>query len=284
MNKISVFFKSLMMLFVWSGRFLKSRYRNIGIQRNNQSRPVAILGNGASLKDTINNGFSSEMDYCLVNFSPLSELFFIIKPKYYIMADGEFFKPHIKENINKVAQLSLLLKKVTWNLTIFVPFNHLEVARTKYQQNENITIAAFNNNELNDNFAFKKIEYKLFSMGLAAPVFMNVGVAAIYCLINCGYHKLYLYGMEHSWLKLIYVDKDNYVCMNDVHYYDKGEDNVTKKMYLGDRPEKLHEQLRFQATTFAAYWELKGYSDYLGDVEIINKTKGSFIDAFEKEY
>lgn len=79
------------------------------------------------------------------------------------------------------------------------------------------------------------------------------------------------------------MDQDNFVCMNDVHYYDKGNSNVIR-MYVRNRPERLHEQLRYQATTFASYWELKGYADYLGDVEIINKTKDSFIDAFNKEY
>ncbi len=283
MRGLISFFRSLMMLLAWSGRFIKPNNRNIGIKRIEQKRPVAILGNGASLNDTIKNGLSTEIDYCLVNFSPLSDLFFIIKPKYYVLADGAFFRPQRKDHVEKVSQLSLVLRKVDWKLQIFVPVIFLKEAREKFGRNDHIFIAAFNKNEINDSFSFKRIEYTLFKKGLATPILMNVGVASIYCLINSGYRCINLYGMEHSWIKLLSVDKDNYVCMKDVHYYDNDKNHDTK-MYIGNRPERFHEQLRFQATTFASYWELKGYADYLGNVEIINKTKDSFIDAFRKDY
>ena len=35
---------------------------------------------------------------------------------------------------------------------------------------------------------------------------------------------------------------------------------------------------------FDSYWDLRYFADAIGNVRILNKTRGSFIDAFDRDY
>ena len=283
MHKIKLFIDSILELVRWFLYHLKEERHPIYIKRMQQDKPIAILGNGDSLLKIANSEIDRTIDYCLVNFSPVSKLFFVIKPKYYILCDQDFFIQPTEAIKTKVHELIESVKQIDWPIFLFVPYVFKQHAYAMFGENTNITFLPFNKTSFTDEFLFKRLEYKLFSKGLASPVLMNVGVAALFCLINAGYKKIYLYGMEHSWIKLIFVDKENNLCVDDRHYYDQDKNNV-KILKVGERSQRMHEQLRNQALAFAAYWEIKGYANYIGGVEIVNKTEDSFIDAFKKEY
>lgn len=284
MISIISFVNSSLELIKWAYLHFAHEFHPNYLKRETKSRPVAIMGNGVSLQKIANSGeIDRSIDYCLVNFSPLSEWFFLVKPQYYVLADDGFFRKNHEVLKEKIENLVKVVNKIDWKITLLVPYVFKKRAEELFGGNKNITIIPFNRTALSDGFAFNKIKYWLFKKGLATPVLMNVGVASLYCLVNLGFSKIYLYGMEHSWIKLLSVDKENRLCMNDVHFYDGQKQENIRYMKLGGRPERLHEQLRFQAMTFASYWDLNGYADYLGGVEIINKTEDSFIDAFKKE-
>ena len=102
----------------------------------------------------------------------------------------------------------------------------------------------------------------------------NISNAAIFCAINSGYKKIYLYGVEHSWLKSFDVDPVNHkIYANDSHYY--------KNEYI--RYYKRGEYcrvLRNQYLTFKSHFMLRDYADS-ENIKIVNKTKNSFIEAYE---
>ena len=87
--------------------------------------------------------------------------------------------------------------------------------------------------------------------------------------------------MEHSWLESLSVDKNNNILLENKHFYDKKEVKREEfKKWNGDK-YKLHEVLYDFGRMFESYWEIR---DYIRDknIEIINKSPNSFIDAFKK--
>lgn len=271
--------------FIDLGRWLKGYLRR-EVHRNYlisepQNNLIRIIGNGPSLADVAPELKAvPEIDYCMVNFSPLSDLFFRIKPKYYILTDDAFFIDVVSVK-QRVDMLREKVSLINWNIYLLVPYIHLKEAKRRYGVNHNINFVPFNRGYLSDGFKFKGLEMYLFEHGMASPRLMNVVVAALYCLLTLGYKKIELYGVEHSWMKQLFVDDDNYVCMEDPHFYDTGKNKVV--LYTAGRPERIWEQLRNQADTFAAYGELQLYADKLGAI-VINKTRGSYIDSFKREY
>ena len=281
---MNAFFVNLLDLIKWIGRYIIRDHKAGKFpNRNTIDRPVAILGNGSSLKEALTFLQSLNYDFCVVNFSANSEFFFKLKPHFYVMVDPTFFVPTPRHK-NNVKNLEDNISKVDWDMFIFVPNSYIKIAQERYKNgNDHIYIYGFSQNHFSENFSLTKLKYMLYTINLAGPIITNVGVASLFCMINSGFKEIHLYGMEHSWIKLIHVDKNNFVCMKDTHYYDNKEVEPIK-LYYQNRPERLHEQLRFQAAAFAAYWDIKGYTDYLGSVKIINNTPESFIDAFDKMY
>ena len=80
------------------------------------------------------------------------------------------------------------------------------------------------------------------------------------------------------------VNNDNVVCLKNQHFYNM-ETEYTP-FYISDPNGpvfKMHEALNAFSKMFYGYICLQEYADYIGDVKIINRTKGSFIDAFNRE-
>ena len=89
--------------------------------------------------------------------------------------------------------------------------------------------------------------------------------------------------LEHSWTKLLTVNDDNDVCLYNPHFFDKNDVEVRtfKEIHHATSGWRMHEVLMAYAMMFESYWVLRDYADYL-HVDIINKTEGSFIDAFRR--
>ena len=87
-------------------------------------------------------------------------------------------------------------------------------------------------------------------------------------------------GLEHSLMKDIKVKAKNDVVLINRHYY--GDVEHVWRDYEGN-PIKLVDFLTSQLQTFTGHLSLRSFADYLGDVRIINRTKGSYIDAYERE-
>ena len=66
------------------------------------------------------------------------------------------------------------------------------------------------------------------------------------------------------------------------HFYDKEEVSKTVFKGLDGKPWKLHEVLYAYGRMFKSYWEI---NDYIKgkNINIINKSPNSFIDAFKKD-
>lgn len=243
------------------------------IKSENREKNLVILAGGPSLKNDIENIDFNSSDISVVNAFFQSPWFKRLKPHYYVVADPVFFRR--EEN------LSPIIRDVDWDMVLLVPTIAWKNMKNLHSvPNKNITILPYNSLPYN---GFECIKYKLYENGLSMPKVQNVLVASIFTGINLGYKEIRLYGVDHSWTKTLGVNSQNEVCAVDDHFYDKNEstfspywkDPETKEMF------KMHELLRAFAQMFESYHVLRGYADYKG-VRIVNCTKESFIDAFER--
>lgn len=254
--------------------FCRSGFRNYN-KNEIQNKPVSILANGPSLLDS--DFRSLDCEYCLLNNSPASSLFWELKPKYYILADPLYFTENMGVMERKV--YDTLREKLDWRLTIFVPLGYRKKA-LKLFSGMSVQVIPFRGGVYKD-ISNKSMKHFLYRHGLALPRVQNVVIGAIGCLMGKGFKEINLYGVDHSWTTALIVNQDNVVCLKDSHYYDKEVTSTPWYKVTGEH-YKIHECLRDIAQMFASYWDLRLYADNIG-VRIYNCTQNSFIDAFVRK-
>lgn len=250
----------------------------------NQMKPVSpgselrILGNGNSLND-LNFEEDSSVHYMVVNRHVLSENYVEIKPIYYVLADPYFFK-HV-EGLSILKQIN---EKTVWSMTLFVPFTK-EIKRKLHLilNNRQIKIVYYNIGSTCSRL--KSIRYLCYQLQLAMPVVQNVLVASIMLGIIHKYSLIELYGVDHSWTKYLYVDQNNVVYLDNPHFFDKHKmppKPLKEIQHTDEYPFYLI--LKNYSRMFESYWEIKKYLiDCQIPCRIVNRSKGSFIDAFVKD-
>jgi hypothetical protein len=260
---------------------LLSKYRVVlpKIQHNN----LIILANGPSLNDAIRDEdiTLSNSDILCVNLFPLSRFWNLLKPQYLVILSLEFLYGKSENSNEKLLELnSVLLSQTNWPVVVFVPYN-LNLQDHPISQittNSNITIQKINTTPVEGNI---RIAHWLFQTNLGMPRPHNVLIPSLMLGINMGYRQIEIYGADHSWLKDISVDDKNRALINQKHFYDLNKTSSKPMHYKGARPRRLHEILHKFYLSFKGYHTIKAYSEIKG-VRILNKTNGSFIDAFDR--
>lgn len=242
-----------------------------------KGKQLIILGNGPSLRATIDNDLDTLLSHDLmaVNFAALTDDFFKLRPKYYMLADGHFFNAfHSDPNVKNLWER---ISNVSWRMTLLIPIRFKHLVKPLIMNSTSIKLRYFN---LTPVEGFKWLKYLLFSIGAGMPRPRNVLIPAIMEGIRLGFDKIVLYGADHSWTKTLDVDKDNFVVSVQPHFYKDNEDEHkrVRETYKGLR---LHDVLGSMTIAFKSYWEIAGYAEKKR-VEIINATPDSMIDAFRR--
>jgi hypothetical protein len=280
MTKISIIKKNIKFFFQTFEFILKtilfsnfkSKKELLTISNRKQNSKIRILGNGNSLKK---GGFiDRNYDYMVLNDYFLSESYYEVKPLYYLVADPYYF--YTEEGINKIKEITLI---TNWKMYLFISYIKGKKSFFKKMETDCVKICLYNSSSFE---SFRNIKHLFFDKMLAMPIVQNVLVGGIMVSIWLDYKTIELYGVEHSWLGLLSVDNDNNVLILDKHFYDK--EDVSKTVFKGvdGKPWKLHEVLYAFARMFESYWEI---NDYIKgkNINIINKSPDSFIDAFKKD-
>ncbi len=236
-----------------------------------QSVKIRILGNGNSL---VKGDFiDRQYDYMVVNRYYLSESYYEVKPLYYVIADPYFFTTE-----EGIAQIEKIISVTKWQMFLLLPYSKGKNIFLKESENDYVKIIFYNTSNFK---GFNGLRTFFYNKMLAMPITQNVLVASIMLSIWLKYNTIELYGVEHSWLESLSVDKNNNILLENKHFYDKKEVKREEfKKWNGDK-YKLHEVLYDFGRMFESYWEI---SDYIRNknIEIINKSPNSFIDAFKK--
>ncbi len=237
---------------------------------------IVILGNGPSLRETIDKHFNwlSARTLMAVNFAANSPEFQRLKPQRYILADPHFFDA--VESDGNVARLWKNLQEARHAMTLHVPASRLRQARALVSAGKS-RLETFN---LTPVEGHEWLTHTLFDMRLGMPRPRNVMIAAIMAAIWCGYRRIYLAGADHSWSRTLSVDDTNRVVSVQPHFYsdDSKERDRVAAEYAGYR---LHDILNSLTVAFHSYHEIRRYAESRG-VAIINVTPGSMIDAFPR--
>jgi hypothetical protein len=242
------------------------RYRNCNVGAIN------VLGNGPSCHDTFNHNISSNEKIMVVNFMALTDYFFEYKPEFYVLIDPD----HLKDDSDKLRMLYEALRKVDWSMELFVPASYRKQAEFLVQNN-NITVKFINFNYLPGD---SKAVFYLYQKNIATPRFQNVIVACLYASINLGFKEIKLHGVESSEFQMFEINEKNEVLLNTEHSYGNATRNLTSegKILKGE----FWKYLRLYTFMLEGYSQIKSYSDFVG-CNIINYTKKSFIDSFDKK-
>lgn len=243
-----------------------------------EGRGIVIMGNGPSLRQTIDNDseWLLSHDLMAVNFAANTPDFFNLRPGYYVLADGHFFSG--TQTDPNVAKLWDAFGRISWPITLWVPSKTLHLAKALTLHNDNITLKTFNLTPLEGN---KALVHRLMDAGLGMPRPRNVMIPAIMAAIREGFKKIWLCGADHTWTRTLSVDDENFVVSIQPHFYednDKEHERV-RSTYAGLH---LHDVLGSMTVAFKSYWDIADYARARG-IEIINATPGSMIDAFPRK-
>ena len=266
-----IFLRTAFRTLLFGFRLLKRLNISRQITKVKSGDALTILANGPSLKNDIDDIDLTCGDFSVLNDFNLSPLYKKIKPSYYVLADPYYFLCN--------DSIMPFINGVDWKMKLIVPYSawkKLEILRDL--PNKNVEVIPFHTVEYDGFECFRNWIYK---KGLAMPRVQNVLALSIFSAINLGYKKIKLYGVDHSWTECIRVNSLNEVCQINAHFFDTAEVELSPWKKCSGEQYKMHEILRDLSNMFESYHLLKRYSDYMGS-KIINCTKDSFIDAFER--
>lgn len=237
---------------------------------------LVILGNGPSLNTTVSESldFLKSRQMLAVNFAVNTDLFFELKPQYYVLADPHFFKRKEQENVQQLWHN--LDERVDWNMTLFIPSN-VKASEVELK-NTNIKVCVYN---LTPVEGYNWFENWAYGQGLGSPRPRNVLIPSLMLAIRMNFKNIYLAGADHSWPKTLSVDDENHVVSIQPHFYvDKEkEQNRVKTDYMN---YPLHQIMYSFYVAFKSYFTIQRFAVKCG-IKVWNITPGSFIDAFPRK-
>ena len=251
---------------------------------NAEKNTIKILGNGPSLKDVIAESKQDlkESDLFAVNKFCLSQAYGQLKPTHYIMADPDFFADEGSDEIKKMKEevRQSFEEKTDWKMNIFVPNSAVAKAYGDklVQKNPNVSMYYFSPLSIDGPQWFRHWCYE---RGVGMPFVGNVIVAANILAINMGYAQIELYGAEHSIHTQAYVNDDNQVALEYKYFDGSSAEFVFWDDLDPTKPQKYHQFLTHWTDTFKSYHAIASYAKSR-HCKIVNMTKESYIDAFER--
>lgn len=282
--KIGIFFNTIvsaLSVLLFSSRKVARKITSLYSVRN---VPATVLANGPSAGSIVNErrDLLEGTDILAVNYFANTDSFWSLTPKYYIILDPGCFQENFvvssednpSNEFEKTINLCNNLNSVTWDFTFFVPaVNYVKQFIDKHITNDNIKVVYFNTTKI---FGGKHFCHRMLKKNLGLPGSRNVSCAAIQLLANIGYKDIYLYGVEFSWTKTMDVDIENgKMYFNDRHFYSKSEIR-----YFGKGGYKWWLSSIIEMLT-----ETEKVADYANTegIRVVNRTQGSFVDAFDYE-
>ena len=246
------------------------------LKNQGRGKDAYVLANGPALKSVMDKYLAKLKgnDCIVLNFFGNTDVFRLLKPKYYVLLDPAFFGGDSNERINEsIKRLIDNFQRVDWNMTLFVPASNGVINNAEKRiNNARIKVVPFNATRI---VGFKGFRNWMYAHNMGLPSTKNVLFPAIMLMLNLGYEHVYLYGAEFSWVKTYNVDEENgKIYTDDVHFY--GNDRI----YL-EKGRFCFDIGCFHDALLCTYM-IQEYAEHVGRL-VINRTPGSFIDAFSYE-
>lgn len=252
-------------------KILLTRRRGPDITAQQRLKPLIILGNGPSLRQTIDNHTPALLSHptMAVNFAANTPEFFTLKPEFYVLAD-----PHFTNTSDpNVASLISAINRADWPLTLLLPYG----MNLPGLSNPRVTVMRFPAVGVEGARSLRSFAIRR-RLGMPRP--RNVMVCAIMCGIWLGFTDIFITGADHSWTRTLSVDSSNRVVTIQPHYYKESESEEERvaSVYTDIR---LHQILESFSIAFRAYHDIADFTSRNG-INVYNASPGSFIDAFPR--
>jgi len=249
------------------------------------SDELTLLANGPSLAGDLPRllaGARAGSDFLAVNYFAEHEAFERLRPAYYVLSDPMFFRPSAQCG-RAAALYRTLARKVAWPMTLYVQYYNPE--RFDYRAalpNALIRIVPFHTQSYR---GFRQLEFRLYRRGLGSANFGTVIQHGEYIGLLLGYRTLHLYGVDHTLTEGLCVDEHNRLCRIDRHFYDDGSPAEAHPICVNATcppvPYTMASYMAELAELFRGHEVLRDYAASLG-ARIVNHTRGSMIDAYER--
>jgi hypothetical protein len=262
-----------------------------------QDNEILIIGNGPSAKQFLEDTQTKSIGPAVlcVNKFAFGPYFKTIKPKYYLLLDGDFFhfndavfndpnkhprvkiKPEFAEWQHQINETWENLFTQNWGMTLFIPMAYKNSFMAKKAREHGIKIATFNYTVIKGMQWFRSLAYQL---GLGMPQSQNVINAALFLSIKMQPKKIYVTGIDHDFHKNLVLE--NNVLFEEVsHFYTDKPFRHPLVHADGSGPVRLRQVFLNLHKVHVGYEELHRYAKENG-VEVFNITPGGFVDEFPR--
>ena len=240
-----------------------------------------VIGNGPSAADDLLAlGSLAGYDIWSVNGFALSDQFVALKPSNYVLADPAYWSRDNHQQLNKYVKslFDRLSTKTKWPMAIHLPFKARGNPYLSEIVNPCISFRYYNNTTYIGNcFLLRHWAYR---NEYAMPATQNVLIPSIFLAILANYQRVEILGADHSWhsdLKVV----DSVLLLKDSHFY---EESSTYKPFLkaDGTVWTVAEIFATWALVHRQYRFLDEFAKSVG-TRIVNRSTGSFIDAFESD-
>lgn len=238
------------------------------------NKSCCVLGTGPSLKEDFENGrvLTVGNDIMCVNMFCSSPLFKVLKPRFYYLVDGAYFTPKTDRHKQMVDNLISVINEVDWDMYIVVSSSAVSGSKLlKSIDNKYVKVIRVNSAEFD---GFRYIRHWVYRHRLGMPRCQTVVNLAICTAINLQYDNIYLYGVDHTWTRDLFVDEDNVVCYGDRHVYNKDLTIIKKE-------GNFARLLDAFSNMFKSHYLIEEYAQSLG-IKIWNCSSDSYLDAYQR--
>ena len=242
---------------------------------------LIIIGNGESINTNIKELVNHHKKYKIlcVNYFLNSHLFPKLKPDLYCLTDKVFFKKTNDKIIQKKKNnLKRELIKINYSMILLIPWNYRFSNFINFiQLNKNIKIKYIPNIPILD--GIKPFSQFLINNNFANPLYENVMIAAIYSSIRYKFKNIFLFGVEHDWIKSLIVNNNNELFCGKKFFYESENNKILRDSFGNDI--KLADIIYDFHHIIKSYHLLNKMALY-NNIKIINCCENSMIDGFKK--
>jgi len=285
-RKLSIYSAdTVVLLFALFCKIITLNFRLMPSIKQSKSNPIAILGNGPSLKKDIDTILlnKSQIDFFVVNYFANTKFFKELKPSHYILIDPVFWSDQINENIKNDNDILIKnLLEVDWKMELICGYEGYKKITKLLASNSNISVKKIKNNWFD--LRSKKANIFALRFFLITPNFVNVLIAAIWYAFISGRKNIKIYGADFSSFKELQVDQiTNRVFTSSSHFYqDSHKLSEVNEKYIGVSPKMIN--IRFYQT-WMAFTQMRYLAEVgkVWKVTIKNKSSFSYLDCFNRE-
>ena len=126
--------------------FYQLQFQRFKFEFENKAQPkrLCLLGNGPTFTQIEDHlDALKDFDFCAVNLSVNTEIFFRIKPKMFVIVDMIFWQQPEKEGIKECWEN---IQKIDWDITICIPFNFPNSMKRTFEKNNFVKVRRYSNN------------------------------------------------------------------------------------------------------------------------------------------